>query len=81
MNDKHMNPDEIRAFRHRLGLTAEEMARAVGVADGRLIRRWEAGDREPHGSFFVLFHLATEVAGVDNWLIGRSRNNGGVSND
>lgn len=37
-----MSPAEFRAARKTLGLSASQMARAIGVADGRQIRRLEA---------------------------------------
>jgi hypothetical protein len=39
-----MTPAEFRAARHRLGLSAAAMARALGIGDGRTIRRYEAGE-------------------------------------
>lgn len=35
-------PEDIRAVMHMLGMTAEELARLVGVKDGRAVRRWLA---------------------------------------
>lgn len=40
-----MTPTEFKAIRHVLGLSAQGLARALGVSDGRTVRRWEAGDR------------------------------------
>lgn len=39
-----MTPDEFRATRKKLGLSASKMAAALGLADGRIIRRYERGD-------------------------------------
>lgn len=37
-----MSPDEFREARRQLGLSAAQMARALGFSDGRQIRRLEA---------------------------------------
>ncbi len=52
-----MTPAEFKAIRRGLGLSAQAMARAVGVSDGRTIRRWEAGDRDIPGPVRVLMLL------------------------
>lgn len=41
-----MTPQEFREARHTLGLSAAEMARAIGVSDGRQIRRLEADPQD-----------------------------------
>jgi DNA-binding transcriptional regulator YiaG len=41
-----MTAPEFRAARHALGLSAQGMADALGIADGRTIRHWESGARE-----------------------------------
>jgi DNA-binding transcriptional regulator YiaG len=41
-----MLPREFRAIRNQLGLSAAKLAKELGVASGRTIRRWEAGDRK-----------------------------------
>ena len=42
-----MNPEEVRAARYALGMTQDELAKALRMGrDGkRAVRRWEAGDR------------------------------------
>lgn len=40
-----MKPSELKAARHRLGLSAQGMADALGIADGRTVRHWESGAR------------------------------------
>jgi len=52
-----MTPTELKQARHRLGLSAGAFARAVGVSDGRTVRRWEAGDRDIPGPVIVLVNL------------------------
>ena len=49
-----MTPTEFKAIRHALGLSAQGLARALGVSDGRTVRRWEAGDRDIPGPVRVL---------------------------
>lgn len=39
-----MTPAEIKSARATLGLSQAGLARALGLADDRIIRRWEAGD-------------------------------------
>jgi DNA-binding transcriptional regulator YiaG len=66
----------IRAARKDLGLSAEAFARAIGVADGRLIRRWEAGDREPYSTAMTVIDALREVAGMREWLLARAQRKG-----
>ena len=40
-----MTPAELKAARSTLGLTVERFAEAFGVASGRTVRGWEAGER------------------------------------
>jgi len=46
-----MTPDEVRAARHMLGMTQDELAKALrmGLDGKRAVRRWEAGDRHISG--------------------------------
>lgn len=39
-----MTPKEINAARHQLGLSQAGLARVMGIADDRTIRRWESGE-------------------------------------
>ena len=39
-----MTPVQFKSARRALGLSAAKMAQALGVASGRTIRRWEAGE-------------------------------------
>lgn len=43
-----MTADELKAARERLGLSAQGFADTFGVADGRTVRGWEAGQRNGH---------------------------------
>lgn len=40
-----MTPAELKAARSTLGLTVERFAETFGVAPGRTVRGWEAGER------------------------------------
>lgn len=58
-----MTPAEFKSARKRLALSAEAMARAVGVASGRTVRRWERGDRAVPGPVAILVrHLLAGAA-------------------
>ena len=52
-----MTPAEFRAIRHDLGLSAQAMARALGVKSGRTIRHWEAGTNNISGPARTLMLL------------------------
>ena len=41
---KYQDPDCFQQARLTLGLTAADMAEALGVRDGRTIRKWESGE-------------------------------------
>jgi transcriptional regulator with XRE-family HTH domain len=47
-------PEQLRAARQKLGLSAENLAKVLRVEDGRTVRRWEAGDREIPGPVIVI---------------------------
>lgn len=68
-----MTPDRIRTLRKSLGLSAEAFARAVGVANGRLIRKWEAGDIVPGGTAMTVLELAETVPAARDWLLARAQ--------
>lgn len=67
-----MTSDDIKKLRKRLRLSAQEFARALGLADGRLIRRWETGDVVPGGTAITLMELAEELPDVRAALIARA---------
>ena len=52
-----MTSAELKSARQSLGLSAEAFARLVRVADGRPVRRWEAGDRDIPGPVIVILGL------------------------
>jgi DNA-binding transcriptional regulator YiaG len=41
-----LTPEEFKAIRHRLGLSAAALAGELGIGSRRTIRRWEAGERK-----------------------------------
>jgi len=49
-----MTADHARNARATLGLTQAQMAKAVGLADGRSWRRYELGQREMPGTVEVM---------------------------
>lgn len=59
-----MKPEELKAARHALGLSAEGFARWVQVGNGRTVRRWEAGERDIPGPVQVLVKAAMASAPV-----------------
>jgi len=70
--DPSLTPRELKDARHGLGLSADRFAATVGVADGRTVRRYEAGDRAIPGPLETLLHLADEVPQARAWLLNRA---------
>jgi DNA-binding transcriptional regulator YiaG len=54
-----MTPAEIKAIRHKLGLSQAGLAAALnlGKDGGRTVRRYESGEREPIGPVVRLMTL------------------------
>lgn len=67
-----MTPERIRAVRKSLGLSAEAFACAVGVANGRLVRKWEAGDIVPGGTAMTVLELTETLPAVREWMLARA---------
>lgn len=63
-----MTPEELKAARHALGLSAEGFASFVGVQGGRTVRKWEAGDRDIPGPVSVLTRACLESAAVREYF-------------
>lgn len=63
-----MTPAELKSIRHSLGLSAEGLARLVGVESGRTVRRWEAGDRDIPGPVRVLLTSIMASAAVRRYF-------------
>jgi hypothetical protein len=53
-------PDQLRAARQVLGLSAEALAAMVRMGDGRTVRRWEAGENEIPGPVTVVLETALD---------------------
>ena len=51
-------PDDLKAAREFMGLSADGLARILGIEGGRTVRRWEAGDRELPGPVVVVMETA-----------------------
>lgn len=49
-----MTGEEMRTARKQLGLTQNGLAALLGVSDGRVVRRWEGGERDVPGPVVVL---------------------------
>jgi hypothetical protein len=47
-------PEDLKAARKVLGLSADGLARMLRIEDGRTIRRWEAGERDIPGPVTVV---------------------------
>lgn len=57
-----LGPEQCREARRKLDFTLSQMARALGLSDGRAVRRFEAPDgsataRTPQGPCAVLYRL------------------------
>jgi DNA-binding transcriptional regulator YiaG len=63
-----MTPDDLRAARTALGLSAEGFARLVRVQSGRTVRRWEAGERDIPGPVEVLASALMESPAVREYF-------------
>ncbi len=63
-----MSPDDLRAARAALGLSAEGFARLVRVESGRTVRRWEAGERDIPGPVAVLVSALMDSRSVRQYF-------------
>lgn len=52
-----MAPETFRSIRRAAGLSANELAKKLRIADGRTIRHWEAGDRPITGPTSILMEM------------------------
>lgn len=64
-----MSPDEFRAVREKLELSAEAFAAALHVSSGRTVRRWEAGDRAIPGPVALLAGLLRDSAAARKLIL------------
>jgi len=58
-----MTPQQFKDARHKLGLSAQGMANALGMStsSGRTVRRWEAGDRDIPGPVIRVIGFLLEL--------------------
>ena len=59
-----MTPQALKRARRRLGLSQKGLARALGVASDRTIRRWESGSLDIKGSAIVALGFILEREGL-----------------
>lgn len=52
-----MTPLQIKHIRRAYGMSANTFAELTGVASGRTVRRWEAGDSDVPGSVVNLLRI------------------------
>lgn len=55
-----MTPETFRSIRKAAGLSANELAKKLRVADGRTVRHWEAGDRPVTGPTSILMEMIAD---------------------
>jgi DNA-binding transcriptional regulator YiaG len=48
-----VTPTEFKSARNALGMSANQMARALGVHEGRTVRRWQDGTQDVPGPVAV----------------------------
>ena len=68
-----MTPAALREWLDSLGLSQAEFARMLGVAEGRTVRRWEAGDWPAPPYVALLRDLCRDRPSVTQWLLARLR--------
>lgn len=66
-----MTPQEFKAARRTLGLSAEKMAKALNVSSGRTVRRWEAGKDIPGPAIVAVRFMLRDQKRQDR---GKARN-------
>jgi DNA-binding transcriptional regulator YiaG len=59
-----MTPQELKAARTELGLSAQAFARLIGVHDGRTVRRWEHGEAPIPGLLPLYLHMRVVLAKI-----------------
>lgn len=52
-----MTPNEFKAIRERAGLSVDQLARVLRLAEGRSIRRYEDGSRAISGPISMLMEM------------------------
>lgn len=61
-----MTPKQLRKVRRDLGLSTAQFAAFVGVAKGRTVRRWEAGDNDIPGAVVKLLEAVDLLRAVES---------------
>ena len=56
------SPSDVRAARAHLGLSAAALARALGMSDGRTVRRWETETAGAGGRRGITFEVRWRLA-------------------
>lgn len=59
-----MTAEEFRAARAAFGLSAEGMARLVGVHNGKTVRRWASGESDVPGPVGILLQAMLDSESV-----------------
>lgn len=52
-----MTSDELKAAREELGLSQDGLAKVMGLAGDRTVRKWELGERDIPGPVAVLIYV------------------------
>lgn len=61
-----MKPDQIREAQRELGLSDNKFARAIGVSDGALVRKWKAGKVNTSGPVRTLIRYLLKFGVQDD---------------
>lgn len=64
-----MTREELKAARHKLGLSCAEFAEVVGVEAARTVQRWEDGSRDVPGPVVILVDLLLTMPKVRKRLL------------
>ena len=54
-----MEPDDVRAVRHEMGLTQVALAKLLNVSP-RTVQKWEQAERRPRGTAITAIRLLLE---------------------
>lgn len=65
-----MTPAEFKEARQKLGLSARQMADALGLSDGAVIRKYERGAMNPSGPVQCLVAIFLRRPDILEWRLG-----------
>ena len=65
-----MTPQQFRAARRKLGLSARAMANALGLAGPNIIFKYERGARNPSGPVRILLRIYLRYPAMLKWAPG-----------